>query len=125
MPRGTQRDRPCTRLAAMARPPPGGMSGWRAVTELGLRNDVYRRPLATALERLELAPGWTCADVGAGGGDVTVALAELVGREGRVYAVDVDPLLRDDVARAAAAAGQAQVIAITQPGEELRLPEPV
>ena len=61
------------------------------MTELGLRNDVYRRPLATALERLQLAPGWRCVDVGAGGGDVTVALAELVGREGRVYAVDNDP----------------------------------
>jgi SAM-dependent methyltransferase len=95
------------------------------VTELGLRNDVYRRPLATALERLQLAPGWRCADVGAGGGDVTVALAELVGRDGRVYAVDSDPMLRDEVAKAAAAAGQAQVLAITQTGEELRLPEPV
>src|SRR3954468_15097025 len=91
--------------------------------ELGLRNDVYRRPLATALERLELAPGWRCVDVGAGGGDVTVALAELVGREGRVYAVDSDPMLRDEVAKAAATAGQAQVVAITQAGEELRLPE--
>src|SRR5947207_12306664 len=119
MPRGTQRDRPWRRLAAMARPPPGGMSGWRAVTELGLRNDVYRRPLATALDRLALAPGWRCADVGAGGGDVTVALAEMVGRNGRVYAVDSDPRTRDDVAKAAAAAGQAQVIVLTQAGEDL------
>ena len=96
-----------------------------AVTELGLRNDVYRRPLATALERLGLAPGWRCADVGAGGGDVTVALAELVGREGRIYAVDSDPGARDEVARAAAVAGQAQVLAVTQAGEDLLLPEPV
>jgi SAM-dependent methyltransferase len=95
------------------------------VTELGLRNDVYRRPLATALERLGLAPGWRCADIGAGGGDVTVALAEMVGREGRIYAVDSDPAARDEVARAAAVAGQAQVLAVTQSGEELRLPEEV
>src|SRR5256885_11910771 len=99
--------------------------GCTPVKELGLRNDVYRRPLATALERLGLAEGWRCADVGAGGGDVTVALAELVGREGRVYAVDSDPRARDEVAKAASAAGQAQVVAITQAGEELRLPEPV
>src|SRR2546423_11150864 len=96
-----------------------------AVTELGLRNDVYRRPLATALDRLGMAPGWRCADVGAGGGDVTVALAELVGREGRIYAVDSDPGARDEVARAAAVAGQAQVLAVTQAGEDLLLPEPV
>jgi SAM-dependent methyltransferase len=93
------------------------------VIELGLRNDVYRRPLATALDRLGLREGWRCVDVGAGGGDVTVALAEIVGRDGRVYAVDSDPRSRDETARAAAA--HAQVVAVTQAGEDLRLPEPV
>lgn len=93
--------------------------------ELGLRNDVYRRPLATALERVGARLGWRCADVGAGAGDVSVALAEVVGREGRVYAVDSDPLARDETARAAAAAGEAQVVALTQAAEQLTLPEPV
>ena len=91
--------------------------------ELGLRNDVYRRPLVTALDRLGLREGWRCVDVGAGGGDVTVALAEIVGRDGRVYAVDSDPRSRDETARAAAA--HAQVVAVTQAGEDLLLPEPV
>ena len=89
----------------------------------GLRDDVYRRPLATALERLGLGPGWRCVDVGAGGGDVSVALAEVVGLEGRVYAVDSDPRARDVVA--AAAAAFSQVLAITQAAEDLTLPEPV
>jgi SAM-dependent methyltransferase len=93
--------------------------------ELELRNDVYRRPLATALQRLGIGAGWRCADIGAGGGDVTVALAHIVGREGRVYAVDNDPARRDEVARAAAAAAQAQVVALTQAGEDLTLPEPL
>ncbi|HEV2758172.1 MAG TPA: methyltransferase domain-containing protein, partial [Acidimicrobiales bacterium] len=91
--------------------------------ELGLRNDVYRRPLMTALDRLGLREGWRCADVGAGGGDVSVALAEIVGRDGRVYAIDSDPAARDQVAELAAAS--AQVVAITQAGEDLLLPEPV
>ena len=73
----------------------------------GLRDDVYRRPLATALERLGIGPGWTCADIGAGGGDVSVALAEIVGRDGRVYAVDSDPDARDEVADAAGQAADA------------------
>ncbi|HMD45401.1 MAG TPA: methyltransferase domain-containing protein [Acidimicrobiales bacterium] len=98
-------------------PEPTGM------TLKGLRDDVYRRPLATALDRLGIGPGWVCVDVGAGGGDVSVALAEVVGQTGRVYAVDSDPLARDEVARAAAA--HAQVLAITQAGEDLVLPEPV
>src|SRR4030081_979062 len=93
--------------------------------ELGLRNDVYRRPLATALDRLGLREGWRCVDVGAGGGGVTGGPAGGVGRDGRVYAVDSDPQARDVVARAAAEAAQAQVIALTQAGEELTLPEPV
>jgi SAM-dependent methyltransferase len=88
-----------------------------------LRNDVYRRPLATALERLGVAAGWRVVDVGAGAGDVAVALAEIVGRSGRVYAVDSDPAARDETARAAAA--HAQVLVITQRGEDLQLPEPV
>lgn len=91
--------------------------------DLDLRNDVYRRPLATALDRLGLREGWRCVDVGAGGGDVTLALARVVGRDGRVYAVDVDPARRDEVA--AAAAALTQVIALTQAGEELTLPEAV
>jgi len=89
----------------------------------GLRDDVYRRPLATALDRLGIGPGWTCVDIGAGGGDVSVALAEIVGRDGRIFAVDSDPTARDEVASAAAA--HSQVLAITQAGEDLRLPEPV
>lgn len=91
--------------------------------ELGLRNDVYRRPLATALDRLGLREGWRCVDVGAGGGDVSVALAEVVGHDGRIYAVDLDPAARDHTARAASA--HSQVIALTQAGEDLTLPEPV
>jgi SAM-dependent methyltransferase len=87
----------------------------------GLRDDVYRRPLATALDRLGVGLGWRCADVGAGGGDVSVALAEIVGLTGRIYAVDSDPLARDEVAKAAAA--HSQVLAITQAGEDLLLPE--
>jgi SAM-dependent methyltransferase len=88
-----------------------------------LRDDVYRRPLATALERLAVAPGWRCVDVGAGGGDVSVALAEIVGHEGRVYAVDSDPRARDEVASVAATFSQ--VLALTQAGEDLVLPEAV
>jgi SAM-dependent methyltransferase len=95
------------------------------VIDLELRNDVYRRPLATALDRLGLREGWRCADIGAGGGDVTVALARVVGRDGRVYAVDSDPARRNQVAAAAADAAQAQVVALTQAGEELTLPEPL
>ena len=54
---------------------------------------------------------------------MTVALAAVVGHGGRVYAVDIDPARRNEVAQAAAEAGEAQVVAITQAAEELVLPE--
>ena len=88
-----------------------------------LRDDVYRRPLATALNRLGVGPGWTCVDVGAGLGDVAIALGRIVGRDGRIYAVDIDPAARDAVADAAAEF--AQVLALTQSVEDLTLPEQV
>lgn len=88
-----------------------------------LRDDVYRRPLETATERLGIGTGWKCVDVGAGGGDVSVALGSIVGPSGRVFAVDIDPHRRDQVA--AAAAKETQVIALTQAAEELILPEQV
>lgn len=40
-------------------------------------------------DRLQIGPGSTVADLGAGGGFFTVRLAEAVGPTGRVYAVDV------------------------------------
>lgn len=89
----------------------------------GLRDDVYRRPLFTALDRLGLTHGWRIADVGAGSGDVAVELGQIVGHQGRIYAVDIDPAARDAVAESAAAF--AQVIALTQSVEELLLPEQV
>lgn len=112
----------CAKAFPVAR---GGLTSVWSTPELDLRNDVYRRPLQTALDRLGLGPGWRCADIGAGGGDVTVALARLVGHGGRVYAVDIDPARRDQVAQAAAEAGEAQVVAITQAAEEVALPEEV
>jgi SAM-dependent methyltransferase len=95
------------------------------VSQLELRNDVYRRPLDTALDRFGPIRGWSCLDLGAGGGDVSVALAKLVGPEGVVFAVDSDPVARDLTAKKAAEVGLAQVVAITQAAEELALPQQV
>ncbi len=88
-----------------------------------LRDDVYRRPLITALQRIGLGPGWKVADLGAGNGDVSVALAAQVGRTGRVYAVDIDPLRRNEIASKASLFSQ--VVSVTQAVEELGLPEKV
>ena len=43
------------------------------------------------LDALEIRPGQTVCDLGAGNGFYTLALAEMVGPEGLVYAVDIQP----------------------------------
>lgn len=48
-------------------------------------------PTAELMARLGVQPGMTVADLGAGGGFHVLRLAEAVGPQGKVYAVDVDP----------------------------------
>lgn len=60
----------------------------------GFGRDSWQQP-EKVLEALEIEPGDHVADLGAGSGYFTFLLAQAVGRDGRVYAVDVD---RDMVA---------------------------
>jgi ubiquinone/menaquinone biosynthesis C-methylase UbiE len=56
-----------------------------------------RMPPGPVLESAGIAPGMTVLDVGAGTGYWTLPLSELVGPEGRVIAVDVEPLMVEDL----------------------------
>ena len=47
--------------------------------------------LSTLIELLDLEPGMTVADIGAGSGVITALLAEEVGPTGKVLAVDIQP----------------------------------
>jgi SAM-dependent methyltransferase len=68
---------------------------------------ILARALWPTTERLlhsaGIAPGMACLDVGCGGGDVSFALARLVGALGRVVGVDLDEtklqLAREEAAR--------------------------
>lgn len=57
------------------------------------------------IAELGLRPGMAVADVGAGTGLFTLALAEAVGPEGTVYAVDVQPYMLDHIGQKARKAG--------------------
>jgi predicted methyltransferase len=54
---------------------------------------------------LGLEPGMRVADVGAGGGDLAVAMARIVGSDGVVYATELTAAGRDGIVRRAASAG--------------------
>lgn len=48
-------------------------------------------PPDEVLVQLDLRPGWTVADIGAGTGYFTLPMASAVGSAGRIFAVDVSP----------------------------------
>ena len=66
--------------------------------------------LATALG---LEPGMQVADVGAGSGELAVAIASIVGPEGEVYATELAEEARTAIARRASSAGAANVRVVT------------
>jgi len=71
---------------------------------------------AMLLEQAGVERGMRCLEIGAG--YTTALLAELVGEEGEVVAVDADPHVVDRTARRVAAAGYGRVTLIRADGED-------
>ena len=65
----------------------------------GFNRDQWQQP-QKVIESLALRPGDRVADLGSGSGYFTYRLAEAVGPQGKVYAVDVDREMNDLVAKA-------------------------
>jgi arsenite methyltransferase len=86
--------------------------------------DDWQQPERVITE-LSLEPGQRVADVGSGGGYFTFRLAEAVGTEGRVYAVDVDEGMLDYVRDEAAERGLANITAVAASFDDPKIPEPV
>jgi ubiquinone/menaquinone biosynthesis C-methylase UbiE len=62
------------------------------------------------------------ADVGAGNGELTVALATEIGSTGRVYSTDIDPESLERVRAAVRAAGLSNVTVVHSLADDARLP---
>jgi ubiquinone/menaquinone biosynthesis C-methylase UbiE len=73
--------------------------------------DQWQRP-AEIIAALALKRGQTACDIGAGPGYFTLRLAEAVGPEGRVYAVDVEPRILAALRDRLAESGTANVVPI-------------
>lgn len=70
----------------------GGREGYERLKVLarGRRDDT-----AALLNRIGVRPGWRCLDVGCGSGDVTLEIARMVGENGSVVGIDIDPVKLD------------------------------
>jgi arsenite methyltransferase len=75
------------------------------------------------VDRLELRPGQSVADIGAGGGYFTYEFAQRVGPSGAVYAVDVKIAWLDAIRRESVQRGLRQIIPVFVRRGDFVLPE--
>jgi ubiquinone/menaquinone biosynthesis C-methylase UbiE len=77
---------------------------------------------AAIVAALNLKPGMAVADIGAGTGLFTRLIAEKVGPQGKVYAVDVTPEFLEHIAADARKKGLTQVTTVRCPPNSVNLP---
>ncbi len=74
------------------------------------------------VQELALKPGSSVADVGAGSGEISIALAERVRPNGQVYSTEINPNLLDKIRHLAQKAGARNVVVVTADAHETGLP---
>jgi len=83
--------------------------------------DAWQQP-ERVVEALGLRAGQVVAEIGSGSGYFTLRLARAVGPEGKVYAVDIDPALREHLAGRLAAEGLTNVEIVEADPDDPKLP---
>lgn len=78
---------------------------------------------ARLVTALHVEPGQTVAEIGAGQGALTLAMARAVGPDGRVYSNEIADNLRDTIARAARDAGLSNVTMVASVPSDAQLPD--
>ena len=86
--------------------------------------DAWQKP-KQIVERLDIEPGARVADLGAGGGYFTWYLAEAVGPQGKVYAVEIDETALAIIEKEMKSRRVTNVVLIRAEPDDARLPEPV
>ena len=85
--------------------------------------DAWQLP-ARVIQALQLRPGQIVADIGAGTGYFTTALAKSPTAP-KVYAVDIEPSMVEYVQRRAMRDGLTNIVAVLAGADRINLPEPV
>jgi len=87
----------------------------------GFGRDDWQKP-GEVVAALAIRSGDRVADLGSGGGYFTFRLAQAVGPAGKVYAVDVDSALLDDLAERAKEQGYGNVARVLAKYDDPMLP---
>ena len=85
--------------------------------------DEFARDAARLTKALDLTAGRTVADIGAGDGELTVALARIVGPTGRLYATELESDRLRAIRRAAESAGLKNVTVLEAHATRTNLPD--
>ena len=99
------------------------VAGMTALAGTANAQDEFATDAARVVTALKLHAGQTVADIGAGGGQLTVALAREVGPSGRVYATELDASRLRDIRQTTDSAGLENVSVIEAHATRTNLPE--
>jgi SAM-dependent methyltransferase len=102
--------------------PYAGVMGYQGADWLDREERDIEEAPDEALDALDLAPGATVADIGAGSGYMTVRMARRVGPTGRVYAEDIQPQMIDLLKRRLARDKIANVMPVLGTIDDPKLP---
>jgi ubiquinone/menaquinone biosynthesis C-methylase UbiE len=94
-----------------------GGAGWLERPEREAEEDPAR-----AIEALDIKPGMTVADIGAGSGYYTVRLARKVGADGKVYATDIQVGMLSIIQRRAAMEKLTNIVPVLGAADDPKLP---
>jgi ubiquinone/menaquinone biosynthesis C-methylase UbiE len=97
--------------------------GLLVATSTAAAQDEFASDAARLVPAIKLHEGETVADIGAGGGQLTVHLAREVGPSGRVYATELEEDRLRDIREAAKSAGLSNVTVVEAHATRTNLPE--
>lgn len=99
-----------------------GVMGYQGADWLDREERDIEEAPNTAIAALDLKPGMTVADIGAGSGYMSVRMAKLVGPEGKVYAEDIQPQMIDLLKRRLEREKVANVVPVLGAIDDPKLP---
>ena len=109
----------CRRLVLLT----AGLASMASFAAIANAQDEYASDAARLITALKLDVGQTVADVGAGEGQLTLALARKVGPSGRVYATELNADRLREIRQATDSAGLKNVSVIEAHATSTNLPE--